>query len=227
MKRFVFTFFLITVFVFGVFCQDTSLQNAFLQNGVIRELTGEVDLKPAGTDTFARASAGDTVNLNAIVSTGFRSTVVIEVGNSLITVRPLTRLSLAEIQRIDNTENVNLNLQTGRIRVDVNPPAGSRANFTVSSPVATASVRGTSFEFDTVNLTVDEGIVIFSGNTSSAVVVAAGASSFVGIDGVSANPAEVITASLLPPAPVGTPSHDILPQTPDNTLVNVDWEIRF
>ena len=217
MKKFVLTFFLITVFVFGVFSQ----------NGIIRELTGDVDLKPAGAAAFVRASAGETIALNTIVSTGFRSTAVIEVGSSLITVRPLTRLSLAEIQRMDNAENVNLNLQAGRVRVDVTPPTGSRANVTVRSPSATASVRGTSFEFDTINLTVDEGIVIFSGNSGSAVIVAAGAGSYVGIEGSSANPAEVVAMLLLPQSPVGTPSPDILSQTTDSALVNVDWEIRF
>jgi len=175
----------------------------FGQNGVIRELTGEVEIKSAGASSFTAAKAGDTVARDTIVSTGFRSTAVIVIGSSTITVRPLTRLSLAEIQSASDAENVNVNLQTGRVRVDVRPPAGTRANFTVQSTTASASVRGTSFEFDTVNLSVTEGTVSFgSASGMPAVMVQAGGSSFIGTDGNAVDPAEVSAAALLPSAPV-------------------------
>jgi len=176
----------------------------FGQNGVIRELTGEVEIKPSGASAFTAAKAGDTVARDTIVSTGFRSTAVIVIGSSTITVRPLTRLSLAEIQSASEAENVNVNLQTGRVRVDVRPPAGTRADFTVQSTTASASVRGTSFEFDTVNLSASEGTVSFSSFSGApAVMVQAGGSSFIGTDGNAVSPAEISDAALLPPAPVG------------------------
>jgi len=177
------------------------------QSGVISEVNGEVELKPAGAAAFTAASDGDTVARDTIVSTGFRSTAVITIGSSTITVRPLTRLSLAEIQSSSNSESLNVNLQTGRVRVDVSPPAGTRANMTIQSPGATASVRGTSFEFDTVNLNVLEGKVMFGSTTSGlTTMVQGGESSFVVSDGQPANPAEVTTAALLPSAPVGSES---------------------
>jgi len=180
------------------------------QTGVIRELTGEVEIKPAGASSFTAASAGTEISLNTIVSTGFRSTAIIAIGSSLITVRPLTRLSLAEIQSSANAENVNVNLQTGRVRVDVKPPAGTRTSFKVQCPSATASVRGTSFEFDTVNLNVYEGRVVFGGNAGAAAIVDAGNASFAADDGTAADPAEVAAASLLPQSPVGTPEAETL-----------------
>jgi hypothetical protein len=177
----------------------------FGQNGVIRELTGEVEIKPSGASSFTAAKAGDTVARDTIVSTGFRSTAVITIGSSTITVRPLTRLSLAEIQSASEAENVNVNLQTGRVRVDVRPPAGTRADFTVQSTTASASVRGTSFEFDTLNLSVNEGTVSFSSVSGTpAVMVQAGGSSFIGTNGNAVSPAELSDAALLPSAPVGT-----------------------
>jgi len=200
MKRFICVLFFASAIAYGAFCQT----------GTIRELTGDVELKREGSSDFVRASAGDVVALNTLVSTGFRSTAVIEVGSSLITVRPLTRLSLAEIQKMDNSEKVNVNLQSGRVRVDVNPPAGSRTGFTVQSPSATASVRGTSFEFDTVNLIVDKGRVIFKGNAGPAVIVDAGGSSFIDTGAASADPADVVIALLLPPSPVGTPPPEVI-----------------
>jgi len=175
----------------------------FAQNGVIREVSGEVELKRSGSSAFVRASAGDTVDLNTIISTGFRSTAIVAIGSSTITVRPLTRLSLREIQSTGNTETVNVNMQTGRVRVDVQPPAGTRANFTVQSPTATASVRGTSFDFDTVNLSVHEGKVVFGGNSGPATTVSSGFNTFVGTDGTAENPVEVAAAATMPSAPPG------------------------
>jgi hypothetical protein len=109
-----------------------------------------------------------------MISTGFKSTALIALGNSTLLVRALTRLSLEEIQNIEGDESVSLYLQTGRVRANVNPPAGGKTDFTVRSPVATASVRGTSFEFNGENLSVDEGRVHVTGKDGSAVYVGAG-----------------------------------------------------
>ena len=52
---------------------------------------------------------------DTIISTGFKSSALIRAGSSVITVRPLTRLALAEIISAAGTENINVNLQAGRI----------------------------------------------------------------------------------------------------------------
>ncbi|MDR2702201.1 MAG: FecR family protein [Spirochaetaceae bacterium] len=163
-------------------------QNARRISGVIRELTGEVELKRAGAPSFIRAKAGDAVAADTVISTGFKSTAIIELGNSTIAVRPLTRLSLAEIQSVSDTETVRVNLQTGRIRVDVKPTTGTRANFTVQSPSATASVRGTSFEFDTCSLKVNEGRVVFKGNRGIGILIPTGMASLVDADDKAVDP---------------------------------------
>jgi len=197
----------------------------FAQNGIIKEITGEVEIKPAGASAFRAASVNEAVNMNTIISTGFRSTAVVEIGSSVITVRPLTRLSLAEIQNTADSENVNVNLQAGRVRVDVNPPAGTRANFTVQSPSATASVRGTSFEFDTVNLNVHEGKVVFGGTSGPPALVNGGFFTFVGTDGTAENPAEVTSASTVPATPIGTP--DVIPLPVITGSGSLDIELKY
>lgn len=163
-------------------------QNGRQMSGVIREISGDVELKRAGASAFTRARTGDTVAADTIVSTGFKSAAIIEVGSSKIAVRALTRLSLAEIQSTSDTETLNMNLQTGRVRVDVKPAAGTRANFSVQSPSATASVRGTSFEFDTCSLTVTEGRVAFQGNRGLGILVPAGMTSLIDADGKAVDP---------------------------------------
>jgi len=178
--------------------------NAFAQNGVIKEMAGEVELKAAGASVFTAAKTGDTIAPDTIVSTGFKSTAIITVGSSTITVRPLTRLSLTEIRAAAGSEKINVNLQTGRLRVDVKPPAGTTANFTVQSPSATASVRGTSFDIDTNNLTVNEGKVAFSGKDGVNTFVLEGFHTQIGNDRTVVNPYSISNDDLTAAAPVGT-----------------------
>jgi hypothetical protein len=171
---------------------------------VIKELSGDVQLKLAGATAFVAAGAGAQVARDTIVSTGFRSTAIIAIGNSVITVQPLTRLSLAEIQSSQESETVNINLQSGKVRVEVNPPAGTRANFGVQTPSATASVRGTSFEVDADSITVFEGTVTYSGTSGTAAMVNIGGTSFVQKDGRPADPVSIAADTILPSAPVGS-----------------------
>ena len=164
MKSLFIAFFL-ALMTFGVFAQSS---------GVIKELTGTVELKHSGSAVYVAAAAGAQVAQDTIISTGFKSTALIEVGSTLIAVRPLTRLTLSEIRSIQGTETLNINLQAGRVRIEVKPPAGTKTSMSVNSPVATASVRGTVFEFDTRNIIVKEGVVDFIGNYGYMIHVRAG-----------------------------------------------------
>ena len=176
---------------------------AFAQNGVIRELSGDVELRHAGALDFTPAAVGSAVAQDTIISTGFRSSAMIEIGSSTITVRPLTRLSLTEIRAAAGTETITANLQAGRVRVDVRPPAGTTAAFSVQGPSATASVRGTSFEFDARSVRVLEGTVLFSGERGTPVLTHSGGESTVEAGGRPSDPVQTIFQNLTPPLPVG------------------------
>jgi len=163
----VFIIFLVTA---NIFAQNQGGQARF---ATIKEMTGTVELKLPGSANWVPAKVGDRVGNATIISTGFKSMAMLDTGSSTIMVRALTNLSLEAIMGMDSVETTNLELRTGRIRVDVNPPSGSRANFNVQSPSATASVRGTSFEMDVTNLKVSKGSVKFgskSGGQSVAVI---------------------------------------------------------
>jgi len=187
----------LTVFLMG------SALYAFAQNGIIRELSGEVELRQAGSVEFVPAAVGSEVAPDTIVSTGFRSSAIIEIGSATLTVRPLTRLSLTEIRAAAGTENTSVSLQAGRVRVDVRPPAGTAASFTVQSPSATASVRGTSFEVDARSIRVIEGTVSFRGAAGVPVMVQTGGESVAEVGGRTADPVQNIFQALSPPTPVG------------------------
>jgi hypothetical protein len=217
MRKIIFTVVFVTLAAAGAFCQ----------NGVIRELTGEVELKRSGSTAFVTASAGDAVSSNTVVSTGFRSTAIIAIGSSVITVRPLTRLTLAEIQSTENTENVNVSLQAGRVRVEVKPPAGTKTNLNVQSPSATASVRGTTFEMDTKNLIGIEGKILLSGASGTGVLVTGGNSSSSNVDGTVSNPAVNAEQSVQIQQPVGSDSNASLAGRPSKGElgVNINYDL--
>ena len=198
--------------------------NAFAQSeqplqGVIQQISGNVEIKLPGAESFVAAQIGDNINQNTIVSTGLKSFAIIEIGNSSITIRPITRLTLLEIHSNENIETLNVNLQSGRIRVEVNPPAGRQASFSVRSPESVASVRGTSFEFDTRNLYVSNGIVGFSGNRGQQVQVKTGDDTRITADGKAVNPTEEKLANLMPPMPVGMDIVGTLESSPAGTGV--------
>jgi hypothetical protein len=157
------------------------IQGAFAQGGQAKfiEVRGSVEIQDEGSTEWKAASPGDSIGKNTVVSTGFKSTAVISLGESRLSVRPLTRLTLEEIVKRDTTEEVDLYLRTGRVRAEVTPPSGLRIDFTVRSPTATASVRGTGFEFDTRRLYVDSGRVLLQGSNGQRVYVEAGQRSYI------------------------------------------------
>jgi hypothetical protein len=170
------------------------------------EVNGVVEIKEQGSGAsseWERAAAGDPIGRNTIISTGLKSSALISLGNSRLEVRPLTMLTLQEIIRRDNTEETILYLRTGRVRAVVNPPSGQSVDFTVSSPIVTASVRGTSFEFDGRQLWVDDGRVLLTSPNGQKVYVSGTQRSYV--DEINQNritpPFEVEAALLRPIIP--------------------------
>jgi hypothetical protein len=151
----------------------------FAQNARFVELTGTVEIKTGGSAEWTPAAPGMEIGRDTVVSTGFKSTARISLGNSILTIRPVTRLTLAELVQRGSDESVALYLETGRVRAEVRPPAGGRTDFTVRSPSVTASVRGTAFEFDTRRIEVENGRVLFANANGQAVYVDGGERSYV------------------------------------------------
>ena len=182
-----------------------AVSGVFAQQAVIKELSGTVEIKKPGSAVWEKAVQGQIITGDTVVSTGFKSSALISFGNSLLTVRPMTRLTLTEISNIAGTETINTTLQAGRVRVDANPPAGTKGSYNVQSPIATASVRGTVFEITTYTLYVSKGSVEFRGSSGVPVIVDAGGTS--AIDertGRPALPIDTLFAALDPELPIAS-----------------------
>ena len=175
----------------------------FAQSGVIQEAIGVVEIKSPGDEAFVPAKAGDQLTQNTVISTGFRSFAIIEIGFASITVKPLTRLTLTGVQSSGDAETLDVDLQTGRIRVEANLPEGTKTSMSVISSMAAVSVSGTSFEFDTRNIYVDDGEVSFMGTRSPSIRVGAGANSRVKVNARAATLMERKIAGLYPSPPAG------------------------
>jgi hypothetical protein len=130
-------------------------------HAVIKEVSGKVEIKATG-DSWIPAEEGMELLAGYFISTGFRSQAVLELGPSQLIVKQLTRMELEELIEKEDTISTRLNLRVGKVRANVQSTEGLRQNFILRSPVSTAAVRGTSFEYDGENLKVFEGTVAFT-----------------------------------------------------------------
>jgi hypothetical protein len=194
------------------------------QTARIQQISGTVEVKAPGA-AWRAAEAGQVLDAAWLVSTGFRSTALVSIGNSTITVRALTRLSLEEIVAVQNGEQVTVDLRVGRIRADVKPPAGGRTNFTVRSPTVTASVRGTVFDFDGSRLRVQEGRVYLGSGNVAGVYISTGHTATVDAEtGKTARVIETVKEELTPALPAGVDAAPVVIM-PVASRANLD--IRF
>jgi hypothetical protein len=170
--------------------------------GTIREITGTVEIRRSENSGWVKAVTGMALDQNMSISTGFRSTAIIDLGGSAITVRPLTRIRVEELAASENAENVALFIQAGRVRANVAPsPGGGKVDFRVRGPSATASVRGTEFDMSPGSVRMYSGAVAFAGSDGVPAIVSGSQSVTVGAGGQVT--AADVSAGLAPHLPLG------------------------
>jgi len=133
------------------FAQDTA---------VIKEMTGKVEVQAPG-GSWTRAVVGMAVSRGTTISTGFGSRALINLGNSVLNVQPLTRLRLEELIEREGTVQTDMFLRVGKVSAEVKSVAGLKQDFKLRSPVSTAAVRGTNLEYDGFDIIVYDGNVIY------------------------------------------------------------------
>lgn len=160
----------------------------------ITEVAGKVECKLPQQE-WQPAKIGDILPAGSLISTGFKSTAILKTESATLTVKPVTRLSLEDLVKSEGTTKTQMFLMAGRVKAEVTPKSGEKADFKIKSPTATASVRGTGFEFDGNNLLVDHGAVQFEPISGVGVsqVVAAGELSSVNSNGAVSIPVAVAT----------------------------------
>lgn len=152
MKRILITAMVLTIAI-------VSSQGLFALQGEVVTVNGKVEIKST-SGTWIPVKAGHKISEGTMISTGFKSEATVKLGASILTVKPLTRMTLNQLVEREDTVDTELYLEVGNVKAEVNSLNNKRNGFTVKSPVATASVRGTIFEMGD-KLVVLQGAVLY------------------------------------------------------------------
>ncbi len=145
---------------FAVSCIAAALlgMGAFALDAEVTSVTGKVEVQKG--ENWVALSVGDKISTGSVVSTGFKSEVTMKVNGSTFTLGPLTRMTVEKMLASADADNTQLYIDSGSVSAQVNHGEERRVGFKVSSPVATASVRGTDFTATAAgNVTTREGLV--------------------------------------------------------------------
>jgi hypothetical protein len=155
MKRYSIILIIFLLFIYPVFTQNSA---------VLKSYSGKVEVKEPGGN-WKPVSSGMVINAGTIISTGFGSLAVLEISNATVTVKQLTRMELSQLIKSQTSVSTDLFLNFGNVDADIEPVEDIQHNFVLKSPISTAAVRGTQFNFNGISLTVLRGSVEISNNT--------------------------------------------------------------
>jgi hypothetical protein len=84
------------------------------------------------------------------ISTGLKSTVVLKLSRSTVTVQPLSMMKIYEDKATARTSDTRIGLKRGGLRAEVTRGKEVKTVFRIATPVATSSVRATKKRFSPV-----------------------------------------------------------------------------
>jgi hypothetical protein len=109
----------------------------------IKTLRGDVTFRPAGSTAFAAAKAGQALAIGDFLATDVDSEAVLGFPEGAeVKVSELSQVRVNEMFLAPDRNRLQLFLRTGRVETSTPPQALSRTGFSVATPVATASIRG-------------------------------------------------------------------------------------
>lgn len=135
--------------IISLICLSLSLT---AMNGEVIAVKGKAEIKKGGN--WLPAKAGNKIEAGSMISTGFKSELTLKIDGSVITVRPMTRLTIEEITQKNEAVSSEVYLNVGSVKADIKPASTKKVEFKVKTPVATASVRGTSGEIGSDGLLI-------------------------------------------------------------------------
>ncbi len=140
----------------------------FAENARVTYIKGKVEVSKDNRDSWIPLKVGDQLSESDVISTGFQSEVKIEFSGSIMTLGAVTRITLEKLAESTSKDDVSLYLKTGVVRSKVTHPAEKRVSYTIKTPIAVASVRGTDFMVTADgHVTCNEGAVAVYANTDN------------------------------------------------------------
>jgi hypothetical protein len=201
------------------------------QQAVIKEMSGKVELKSQG-GSWTPATTGATVSRGTVISTGFNSSAVLDLGKSVINVKALTRMTLEELVEEKGMVRTELFLDVGRVRADIKSSEGVAHDFKIKSTVSTASVRGTVIEGDGEEWASEEGSFVVTNNTGQSTTVSTGQQTTVTGNAPPSDPQDELENDTNVPTntnPSGGGTITLPPLIPDAdpTMTNITIEVEW
>jgi len=112
----------------------------------VLEVKGDVKYAPLDSEDWQPCKVDDEYPEQTVILTGIRSSLKLQVGSddtyTAVVIEPASKTLLSEAYTTADAKHVNIGVGYGRIRAGV-VEGGLKSNFTVESPVATLSKRGT------------------------------------------------------------------------------------
>lgn len=123
------------------------LQTAHAQIKVIA-VEGDAELiRARGGAQSSRLVGGEEVSEKDRIITGMDSAVQLQFGgNSVVVVKELTDFKVGEFAQGEDSARTRLWLKAGEVSAEVNPNKSGASDFSVQTPTATCSVRGTGID---------------------------------------------------------------------------------
>ena len=86
---------------------------------------------------------------------------MLDLGGSTLKVNPLTRMRLDQLVQQGGAVKTELFLRVGKVNAEVKTVSGVTQDFKLKSPVSTAAVRGTDFDYSGYDVLVYDGTVTY------------------------------------------------------------------
>ena len=130
----------------------------------IDAIEGEAEVCPFQEKDWVAAVKGMKLTEGAKISTGFKSQVVLLFAdNSTVVVKSLTQLTVSRFIKEGDKVTTDLKIRVGAVRVKVTENQPAKTDMKISTPNATASVRGTEIEEVKASRHFGDSIAIDSG----------------------------------------------------------------
>ncbi|MBN2536226.1 MAG: FecR domain-containing protein [Spirochaetales bacterium] len=146
-------------------------------NAVIKEIKGKVEIKQPGKG-WETAAINTEIQKGTIISTGFKSNAILDLGYSYITIKALTRMKLEELLEREDTVQTEIYLNFGKVSAEVKTSDVKKQDFKLNSPVSTAAVRGTRLDYGIYSIHVKDGLLIFLNKLNQKRYIGKGEGSF-------------------------------------------------
>jgi hypothetical protein len=129
------------------------------KTATVASVSGRAQKLQAGQEKWQDIAAGDQLDNHTVIRTGLRSRVVLKFQDRAeVVIEDATKVGISEFLQTGKQVRAQVGLKYGSIHVDV-PKQNGPTDFSVSTPVATLSIRGTAGE---ITFSSDAGLHLFS-----------------------------------------------------------------